>query len=199
MSVETTQQAVSDLVTWVEASASFEDDDEALESLVELKELDFGDSFTSRKTQLNPESGQSISITFAHDERQNSLFLFIGSDSDLNILLRLISDDVGKGFEIFNKIHLQTGSISVEEITIHKTYERPLNSLNLPIQSDTELDIRGIRIRHRGGDYIIQETEDDTVAVTLTKVDGEKYEEFSEGFILEDVSTVDNLIEEVLS
>lgn len=183
----------------VEATSSFKSDEEALEALVQLKELDFGDLFTNRDTQLEPDEEQGIAIHFYHDEVTNSLNLNTDSDSRLRIHLSLAGDDIKETGSVLNKILELVNPITQKEITIFKEFDRIFQSLDLPIQEESDLEVVGIRVRRNNADYIIQETEDDKVLVTVRKEEEQEFEEvFPENFMLEDVNRATEFIEEEL-
>lgn len=183
----------------IEATSSFESDEEALEALVQLKELDFGDLFTNRDTQLEPDEEQGISIHFYHDEVSNSLNLNTDSDSSLRIHLSLADEDIGKSATVLNSILEIVKPIIQKEITIFKEFNRTFQSLELPIQEGSDLEVVGIRVRRDQTDYIIQGTENDQVLVTVRREEEREFEDrVPEDIVLEDINQATEFIEEEL-
>lgn len=196
-----TDEQTEDPSLWaaVDATSSFDSDEESLEALVQLKEVDFGDRFTNRETQLESDDGQGISIRFFHDEAHNSLSLRTDSESTLKIHLRLVDGYVEESAPILNKILPFVGPISVDMVFITKEFNLPFESLNLPIQSDTDLDIVGIRIRRYEADLIIQETDDSDIDATMRREVSENFEDtIPNDFVLADIDQVTRFVEEEL-
>jgi hypothetical protein len=181
----------------ITATSSFEDNEQALETLVELKEIDFGDVFTSRDTELDADEERGISIFFYHDEIPNYLNLHTGPDSELRISLALVGDNVSDAARIINQILTHIDLISNDLIMIRDEFERAYQSLDLPIEEDAELHVIGVRIKHEGVDYVIQEGEDSDTSVTMTKEPAEELEEsVPDEFIIADVNRLSQFMEE---
>lgn len=191
----------SEVEEWVriEAESSFESGEEALESLVKLKDMDFEELFTNRNTQLDSEENEGISISFYHDERSSFLQLTTDEENTLNILLTLAKPDIEEAPNVMNNLLTNIRPILLQELVITKPFDRPFHTLDLPIEDDTEYDIVGIRIRQERGDYIIQEEETDRVLVTFIKdIEQELTENVEENFVIEDLRLTSELIEEGL-
>lgn len=179
------------------AKSSFEDSEKALEELVELKEIDFGDVFTSRDTELDAEEGRGISIFFYHDEVPNYLNLYVDSDNELRISLSLVGDNVSRATSIVNHLLSQLEQIVVEMISVRNTFERPYQSLDLPIREDTDLHVIGVRIEHKGANYVIQGNEGDNTSVTMRREPNEEFEgSVSDNFVVNDVDRLSRFMEE---
>lgn len=180
----------------VEAISSFDSDESALEALVQLKDLDFGDIFTNRDTDLDEEEQGGISIRFYHDEKINSLFFRVRSDSDIHITVALSESEADEFNRVLNKVLRVVGPITYHEITIRKEFDRPFSSLELPIEDDPEMQVVGIRIRRGSCDYIIQETDNDRLSVTMVdETEEEIADSFPDDFVLRDIEEIQNLIE----
>lgn len=181
----------------VTATSSFEDNEQALEALVELKEMDFGEVFTNRDTELDADEGRGISIFFYHDEMSNYLNLYTDSDNELRISLALVGDSVSEAALIVNQLLSRIDLISNDLIMIHDEFERSYQSLDLPIEKDAELHIVGVRIEHEGADYIIQEDDDGDTSVTMTREPAEELKEsVSDDFVVMDVDRLSQFMKE---
>lgn len=188
-----------DLWTATRGQASFQSAEEALEILVTLKEAEFGDTFTNRDTELDSEENDGISIIFSHDDNYNRLSLSTDSNNQLKLLLVLQEDYVDEASEVINTLLEYVPPLTIEERTVIKRYERPFESLGIPIDDDFDLDMIGIRIKHKGIDYIIQEDEDDSIRVTATDENDTILEEATEeAFLLENIELADEFVNEVL-
>lgn len=182
----------------IEASSSFESDESALEALVHLKEIDFGDLFTNRDTQLDSEESEGIAITFFHDEMANYLSLQTIPDSELQIRMTLADESVNQSSTVLNEILRFVESIVPDETYLFKEFDIPFRSLDLPIEDETELNIIGIRIQQDGAEYVIQESEDDDIGVTMRVQEDDPVESFDDSFIPSKFETLTRFIEEDL-
>lgn len=181
---------------YFEGRATFEDDEEALQTLAEMKDMEFGDYFTSRSTNLGDEESQGISLSFYHDEVDNFLRLSTESESELLIRLNLQNDDISSVREVIGKVLSEVGPINQEEIIAYKRYEIPFGSLNTPIEDDPDLEINGLRLTVNGSDIIVQEKEDAEIAVQLRNTEEQEYEdELPEDFFSRYFESIESLIE----
>lgn len=178
-------------------SAKFDSDEEALQSLAEMKNLDFGDYFTSRDTNLNDDEAPGISLTFYHDEKSNHLSLSTESDSELNITIHLVNEDVEFMGNILSEIMSEVGAVVQNEVYALKEYDIPFGALNTPIDRDSNLEITGLNIKLNGKDVIIQGREErDAIAVQLQDEEEKEYvDEVTETFFDEYFELIDELIE----
>lgn len=146
----------------VGATAEFSDDEEALEALVQLKELDFGDVFNDRVTELDDEETEGLSISFFHDDLDNSLYLHSTSDSNVHINLALGGDYLERAGPVFEKVIENLESVAIDSILLLAHFDYPFNSLNLPLAEESEHEITGIKLIDDGVEYIIQAEEEGT-------------------------------------
>lgn len=149
------------------AYSDFEGDDEALEALVQVKELDFGEVFNSRDTQLDTGEGESIMIQFYHDDMFNSLNISGGNESDIMITLNLTGEDINKAGSVLKNILDCIGGMTIETVNLYKTYDVPFASLQLPIEDGTDHYVTGLRIERDEREYIIQQQDDDETSVNM--------------------------------
>lgn len=181
----------------VRASSSFESDEEALEALVQLKDINLDKWFSERDTDLDSEDGEGIHISFYNETAPNHLTLHTTSESEVNVFLRLVDDDLDSSAEILNLIRDVTGSLNIREKVIYKQFEEPFDSLNLPITEDTELAVVGIRIEEGNSDYIIQKTDGDLYSVTMRNSEDVNFEDtIPEGIVVSEVEALDEFMEE---
>lgn len=160
----------------IRVTSAFENDDEALETLVQLKELDFDEVFTSRQTQLDAEGGEGISITFHHDEKENLLRFYTDSESNIKSDLALFGDDISAAESVLERLLDGLGQTEIDEVAFYKVYEIPYEALQLPIEEETEYQVTGVKISHEGRDYIIQKDGDETSVNMEWKVTDEDTE-----------------------
>lgn len=187
---------LTQLVT-VQATSHFEDDDEALEALVQLKEIELGDVFTDRDTQLDADDGEGISIVFSHDEIYNHLHLQTDTESNVDLSLSLSNEHVDSSSSILNKILEKVGPITTESLILFKTFEMSFQSLNLPLDQDTELDVTGIKIRRDNTTYIIQEDDEGKVSVSTNRdVEQEIEDTFPDDIGSKEIKRASEFIEE---
>lgn len=151
-----------DVLLTVSAKSTFDDDDEALEALVQLKDLDFEHSFDERETQLDNDESESILIRFYQDEGYNSLNLTAGPDSDVRINLSLVDDAISDGSRIMTQITERISGVELDHIDIYREMTIPFGSLDLPIVEGEGCQVTGIKLRSDEVDYIIQEEEEGT-------------------------------------
>lgn len=194
------ENAVPEVSVHVSASSSFDNDEEALEALVQLKELDFGQLFTNRDTQLDSNEGQGISITFYHDEKSHFLALRTQDESNISISLTLADDVINEIPEVLNKMLPHVGSITHEDTVVYNKFDRVFESLDLPLKEDRDLNIVGIRISQGKMNYIIQEDDDnDGIEVTMIKEFEQKFEDVVPAdFAIKEVEDTTRFIEEEL-
>jgi len=189
----------SEVQAYVTGTTPFESSDAALEKLVQIKEIDFGDVFTNRDTTLESEMQRGISITFFHDEFLDHLHFAIDDEDKLTINLRLDDDRYQEFDTIHSKILERLSTITVEDVMITKEFDFRFSSLDVPISDETELDIRGVKVRHGGVDYIIQEQESEgIVAFGQRTVDRELTQESSENVLESELEDLDRFVQEVL-
>lgn len=174
--------------------SEFDDDDGALEALVQLKELEFGELFTDRETQLDTDENEGIMIRFYHDNEYSALNISTDSESNVKIALNVEGDEINEARSVLLSIQNKIGDIEINSISLFRTFNFPFNSLNLPIDQTTNYDVAGIRIDYEGGRYIIQQNEQDSTSVNASwenpsdSIDeseniGEKYVEKVDNFI----------------
>ena len=166
-----------DQSAYFEGRATFENDEEALQTLAEMKDMDFGDYFTSRSTNLGDEESQGISLSFYHDEVDNFLRLSTESENELRIRLNLENDDVSSVREVIGKVLSEVGPITQEDVIAYKRYDISFGSLDTPIEDDPDLEINGLKLTAYGSDIIIQEIGDAKIAVQLRNAEEQEYEE----------------------
>ena len=181
----------------IEASASFDTADEALECLIELREVSFENIFTDRNTELDSEDGEGISITFYNENNRNSLRLSTDSDINLNIRLSLVDEYHSESPEIVNELLSFVSPIHIDEIIIYQIYEHPFRDLDLPITDESDFDVIGVRVKHQGADHIVQEDEDHTSVTSTFDLDEDISENVEASFVTEQIEIVDDLIQEV--
>ena len=194
------ESAAPEVSAHVSAISSFDNDEEALEALVQLKELDFGRLFTNRDTQLDSDEGQGISITLYHDEKSHFLALRTKEESNINITLSLSNDVIGEIPEVLNKILPHVGSITHKDTVVYKKFDKTFESLDLPLEEDRNLNIVGIRISQGKMNYIIQEDDDDDgIEVTMIKEFEKKFvDDVPDDFAIKEVEDTTRFIEEEL-
>jgi len=178
-----TAQPRPDIYT-IHASSPFPDDNEALEALVQLKNIDFGDLFSNRETQLDAEEGEGIAITFYNPEGLNSLSLNTTSESNVSINLTLAGDDVENAEAVLKRIKERVGKINVHHIDSFRYIDISFDELELPIKDDTPHQVIGIRIRRDVADYIVQhDTSNSQIYVSMRR-------EFDDGIDFEELDSV---------
>jgi len=140
----------------IRATSGFQDDDEALETLVQLKELEFGDIFTKSETSLNNEEGEGIHIQFSNDNNFNQLLLSTDESGDVVIALSLIQECIPESSDVFSKLYNKIDGIKIDNIDLIQVYDIPFSSLDLPIKQDSEYNVTGIKISEEPADYVIR-------------------------------------------
>ena len=166
MSVPESPGSPNEILT-LSAASEFENNDQALESLVQLKELDFGEEFINRDTKLETDEGESISIHFHHDDKINTLYLTVNSETNIMITLSLGGNDITRADSVLERIFESTGNVTIKEVNLYKIYDVDFNSLQLPISDDTEHQVTGIKITHDNREYIIQQESDEKTSVNM--------------------------------
>lgn len=168
----------------IRATSGFQDDDEALENLVQMKEMEFGSTLSNTETSLNTEENESIHIKFSDDNNNNQLTLSVGDDSDIIITLQLVQDEMSTSDEIFDKLSENLDEINIVSVDLFMTYELPFTSLQLPIKEDTPHDVSGIKITHEGAGYVIQSSENEGETTVYVR-----WDDFSEdaGEVISDI------------
>lgn len=151
----------------VRASSAFEGDEEALEALVQLKELDFGDIFNNRDTQLDTDEGETLSINFSHDSAYNSLRLSTSEESNVGIALSLTDEHMYQAETVLQKLSENIDGMAIDIISIYTIFDVHFTNLNLPIREDTDLHIIGLRVEQNDREYIIQESDEEQTAVNM--------------------------------
>lgn len=179
----------------VEAYSEFESDDDALEALVQLKELDFGNLFDEREVKLDSAEDEGISINFHHSEVHNSLHLNSGDDSNVSIYLTLVNDDLSEAGSVFSSIKDSIGEMMFKSIQLFKNFDVDFHSLDLPIEESTDLSVIGIRIDESNREFIVQKnTEEDgttTVNMVMENIEEEFGDSVSELGVQERDSTIE--------
>lgn len=188
-------------VNWsqVRASSTFESGEAALEALVQLKEIELGDLFTNRDTQLDSDENEGISITFFHDEQPNSLILRLTNDTQLQVRFFVDNREADLAAELFDEILAVTEQLSRDELVISKEFDQPYTSLETPFEEDTELDIVGLRIAEPDGDYIVQKSESGDINVLFSdKTEAMYDEEIPAMFITGKIKEIEEFLHERL-
>lgn len=144
-------------------STEFEDDDAALEALVQLKELTFGEDFDDRDTSLDSEESDGISILFHHSDLPNKLRIYTTEDGHVHITCTLFEDSALNAQEILETISEEVGKITIGYVVSLRYLEIAFSSLDFPIQEDTEYNVTGIRISESEANYITQATDEQGV------------------------------------
>lgn len=183
----------------VEATSDFEDDEEALENIVGIKDVEFENIFTDKETDLDTDGESGISLTFTHDEKENVLYITTDDSSSLNIDLYLDGEDIAQSGTVLRKIHNYIPDLTVTNMNVFGIYDIPFRSLDLPIDDDTDLEVSGIKFRNQGGDCIIQETDEGKVSVLFLKEVNVGIEDESEFDIVNpEVDQINDLVMEDL-
>lgn len=139
------------------AESEFADDEEALEALVNLKEMDVEDVFTNRDTQLDSDDGDGISIRFHTQDSINYLSLTTDSESNVHISLRLDEESIPQTESILDRIQDEIGDIDLRHIDTYRDSDTPFDEFDFPIVEDTEHNVRGIRIDQGNCQFIVQQ------------------------------------------
>lgn len=182
----------------LDAKSEFESDDEALESLVQLKEITFDDVFSNRETNLESEDEEGISIFF-YDDDSNSLTLSINGEGDLIIHLTLTLEKIEIVPQIMNRLLGTLDSITPHHSHIIMKFDIPFNSLDLPIK-ESDMDITGIKISSDEGSYVI--IDDGSGGINVNhQIDGFSSidSEFPKNFLAESPENVRKLVTEELT
>lgn len=143
----------------VAGSTEFEDDDTALEALVQLKELTFGDTFNDRETSIDSEESDGISILFYHTEENNRLRVYTTEGGHVHITCRLEEDFALNAQDILETIADEIGGMEISHASAVRFLELAFDSLDFPIQPSTSHKVTGIRITEPEANYITQATE----------------------------------------
>lgn len=170
----------------IRAKIPYEESDEALEALVQLKELEFGEIFTDRDTKLDADEDEGISIRFHHEDEFNLLSLAINDGNDINIQLILQGKYQDMFSSILNPIQESVENIIVSDFVKGRSFDTPFSGIDLPIVDESETEVIGIRVRIDELEYIIQELrEGSSGTFILASYDDEiSYQKFiSEGFL----------------
>lgn len=138
----------------------FDDDDAALEALVQLKELTFGETFDERDTTIDSDDSEGISIIFYHTEQGNELRVHTTEDDHVHITCKLVDDHIRDTQDILETVADEVGEITIGQTITIRYIEVAFDSLDFPIQDDTEHNVTGIRITDPEANYITQ-TEDE--------------------------------------
>lgn len=178
-------------VLTIGAVSNFESSDVALEKLVELKELEFGDVFTDRNTELDTDERSSLSITFYHEDVFNQLFIGINDDNELFLSLTLSDSYVSEYSSILTQILEIVSTTTIRVIQLEDELDVDFSDLELPIRDDQTVDVTGIRCLVNEIDYIIQENRDRETVELLARN--------TEEIELNDVSDVKSITEEIES
>jgi hypothetical protein len=144
----------------IRATSEFQDDDEALENLVQMKEIQFENTLPKTETSLNTDENESIHVRFSSDENLNQLTLSVGDGGSIKISLTLIKSSISESPSIFDKLSDNLKDIRIVDIDLFREYELPFNSLTLPIKEDSSHEVSGIKINHDAASYVIQSSED---------------------------------------
>lgn len=191
-----------DYRTWVtvHAKTEFEDNEEALDSLVNLKEVNFGDVFADRSTELDSDSNDGISISFIDNEAENYLLLRADDDGVLKITLQLHSEVIGRGPEILSRVLEQCGSITIDNKHGGKYYDHSFGSLEIPLDNEAmPYELSGIRVTHENSDVIIQvaNTESSKIAVLIkTEPDAEFSDSIPDDLMDVEIHVMDEVVSE---
>jgi len=141
-------------------STEFQDDDAALEALVQLKELSFGDVFDERDTSIDSEEGDGISIIFYHTDQGNSLRLHTADEGNVHISCDLSGESILEAQNVLTTVGDEVGEIVLSRVTAMRFLEVAFDSLDFPIREETEHDVTGIRITESDAAYVAQAVED---------------------------------------
>jgi len=148
----------------VGGSTEFDDDDAALEALVQLKELTFGDVFNERNTTLDSEESDGISIIFYHTETRNRLQVYTTEEGHVHITCSLVGDSALEMQDICETVADEVGEILIGHSTAVRFIDVGFDSLDFPIHEDTDHNVTGIRITEPEANYIVQATEEHGVS-----------------------------------
>lgn len=187
-----------DLWASILAYGGFESTDAALETLVKLREVDFGDVFTDQNTELDSEGEEGISIQFYHDEVPTSLRLAVDTDNELSVRLSVTGESCEHAESILNKVLEEIKSVTVDEITVFYRSSREFGELELPIAESTDFEVTGMRLDHDGVDHIIQDREPSATATSTYELDEEVEGNVGESFVSGRLDQTKTFIEEVL-
>ncbi len=183
----------------VDGSTAYETDEEALESLVNIKDLDFPDTFTNRDTRLDSGEEQGLSIFWFHDEAYNSLRLNVESEGRINLQLITSEEYIDTSTEILNMMVEKLESIMFGEMMIQESYDISYNALDLPIKKDTDFNVTGIRIQRDSTNYIIQRDEEgDTTTTMIEEMEVEFEGSVPDAFVDDRCEALNSLITEEL-
>lgn len=197
MSSEPGESELPETFAWVSGKVPFGNEDEALETLASFKELEFGGMFGEPKTKLDSEDAdEGISIQFSNEENVSNLHFRLGPEGNLRFRLGLAENDLQNLIPVLDKIMENSGEIELVETGVNNHYEINFEDLDIPI-GETELEIRGVRIRHEGNDYIIQGTEPG-LSVTMVNREDQVHGDTSEDYLDNQINTMNHLIREVL-
>ncbi|WP_128904788.1 hypothetical protein [Halorubrum amylolyticum] len=180
------------------AYGGFESTDDALETLIKLRDVDFGDVFTDQDTELDSEGDEGISIQFYHEDIPTRLRLAVDADNELSVRLTVSGDNCEHAESILNKILEEIESVTADEITVFYQSSREFVELELPIKESTEFRVTGMRLDHDGVDHIIQDRESNTTATSTYELDEEIEDSVDDSFVGGRLEQTKTLIEEVL-
>ena len=198
---DTGGNSIPDVWSVVRGEAEYSSAEEALENLVQLKDVEFSEIFNDRETELESEDSEGISIKFRHSDKSNWLSLSTDSDHQLQVGLSLVDDNIQDFESVLSEILKRIPPLTLNNTTAVKKYDLNFRSLNLPIREDWEPEITGIRLKYWGVDFIVQASvnDDDTIRVTATRdLNLELEGKIEENVLEETIRESDRLVEEVL-
>lgn len=197
MSDEQTQEG-PEVWASILAYGGFESTDDALETLIKLRDVDFGDIFTDQDTELDSEGDEGLSIQFYREDVPTRLRLAVDADNELSVRLTVSGDNCEHAESILNKILEEIGSVTADEITVFYESSRGFIELDLPIKESTEFRVTGMRLNHDGVDHIIQDRESNTTATSTYELDEEIEHSVDDSFVAGRIDQTKAFIEEVL-
>jgi len=146
----------------VAASTDFENDDAALEALVELKEVEFGTVFEERDTTIGSEDEEGISIQFENTDWNNYLRIYTTGGGHVHMVLNLDERWIEEAHDILSTVSDEIGTVELQDVNATMYLELAFESLRLPFEEDSDFSITGIRITEPDANYIIQDVAEGT-------------------------------------
>lgn len=137
----------------------FDSDEDALEKIVELKDLNFGDPFSEKDTELETEDDEGIIVSYYDSDEDNHIHFYTQEEGNIvNTTLHLKDDQIELANELLSQTLDYLEGINVDSTNVSIYFDLAFEELELPIKKGTEFNVKGLRVDKNDTKTIIQES-----------------------------------------
>ena len=187
------------------AYSDFDEDEKEKEFVNDVLEIDLPREFYNRTADIDREESFEYEIFFGESgpdspsEAENNIQLNNADEHEYDMHTHLYFDSTTRTEvqEVFDKIVDLKGSVDVSIVTIEATIPIEFDSLELPISSNTDGKVNGVRFSNDDGNFLIQDLSPDDPDSDLEEAIYVRYSDSSwRGTIRSGNSFVERLLDE---